>query len=342
MRKAQSQTQRSAAPVVALLVLSPLVVEFLFGSTHISMLYLLIPQIGIYGGAALIIRRLAYQRAWWARLLLAIAFAVAEEGIILQTAVSPPYQHLLFGSAPNQNYLGALGINWAYLLWALAYESLWGILIPIRLSELIFPALHKQTWIGRRGLLVAAVAFAIPSLGVWYTFTQAGIAPGLAYEAPVLLVLGALVVILVLGVTALGFTPNSRPEKTSARLAPRPGLVGVFAFLMSLPWFALAILPYVLPASIPTIFAILAGLVWSAVALLLIRRWSSSRAWQDAHWTALIFGALLASMLAGFLINGPALSPFDLVGKAALNLLAILLLAYLSRRLKQRTARSHA
>jgi hypothetical protein len=342
MRKAHVQRKHSAAPVITLLVLSPLVVEFLFGSTHISMSYLLIPQIGIYGGAALIIRALAHQRSWWARLLLAIAFAVAEEGIILQTAVSPPYQQLLFGGAPNQNYLGALGINWAYLLWALAYESLWGILIPIRLTELIFPAQREQAWIGRRGLLVAALAFVIPSFGVWYTFTQAGIAPGLAYEAPFYLVLGAVAIMLALGAAALGVSPSQRQEQAVTRPAPKPWLVGLFAFLMSVPWFALAIFPYLLPASVPIILVVVAGLVWAAGSLLAISRWSSSGEWRDEHGMALIFGALVAGMLAGFLINGPALSPFDLVAKAALNLLAVMLLAYLSRRVRQRAAQASA
>jgi len=98
----------------------------------------------------------------------------------------------------------------------------------------------------------------------------------------------------------------------------------------------LAILPYIVPASIPLAIPIVIGLAWAALAFLLIRYWSASPTWHDGHRLALIFGALLASMGAGFVINGPALSPIDLIGKAVLNVIAILLLAYLGWTLHRR------
>jgi hypothetical protein len=44
------------APVWMLLLLAPLIGEVLFGSTPLSRLPLLLPQIGLYGGAAVLIR----------------------------------------------------------------------------------------------------------------------------------------------------------------------------------------------------------------------------------------------------------------------------------------------
>jgi hypothetical protein len=73
-------------------------------------------------------------------------------------------------------------------------------------------------------------------------------------------------------------------------------------------------------------------------AFFLIRRWSAGPAWRDAHRLALISGALVASMGAGFVINGPTLSPVDLVGKVVLNVMAVLLLAYLAWKLHRRRA----
>ncbi len=322
--------QQRAARIATLLVLSPLIAEVLFGSTHLSMLYLLVPQICIYGGAALIIRALTRQRHWSAVLLLGIVFAVAEECIILQTSVSRPYQQLLFGSAPNQNYLGAFGINWTYLMWALGYESVWAIVLPVQLTELIFPVGREAAWIGRRGLFVLAVVFLVPSYGVWYTFTQVGIAPGLAYEAPLPLVLAAVGIMMILVFFALVLLPAPRAKQGSDRSVPAPWFVGSSAFLLSLPWFSLAIMPYLLPATIPTLVPVVLGIAWAALAFFLVRYWSSARKWRDEHRLALCVGALLASMLAGFLINGPALSPFDLVGKATLNVIALVLLLIFS------------
>jgi hypothetical protein len=328
-------TRERIVRILTLIVLSPVIAEVLFGSTSLSRIYLLLPQICIYGGAALIIHTLARRRGWTAILLLGIAFAVAEECIILQTSVSPPYQHLLFGSAPSQNYLGPFGVNWAYLLWALGYESIWAILLPILLIGLIFPARSLGPWIGRPGLIVSGLVFLLPSYGIWYMFTQKGIAPGLAYEAPLPLIVAALAVILLLVVFALVRPVRSGIGKQKFHPVPSPWRMGMIAFLLSLPWFSLAILPYIVPESIPMPVCIMIGLVWAAAAFVLIRYWSSSPSWNEAHHLSLVFGALLASILAGFIINGPILSPLDLAGKAILDLLALLLLARLAIKIQQ-------
>jgi len=328
--------RQRTARIASLIVISPLIAEVLFGSTRLSMLYLLVPQICIYGGAALIIHTLTRHRDKSIILTLGIAFAIAEECVILQTSVSPPFQHFLFGGAPNQSYLGLLGINWAYLLWALGYESIWAIVLPIQLTGLIFRDQIETPWIGRNGLVIAGIVFLIPSYGIWYTFTQMGIAPGLAYETPLPLILAALGAIVLLGIIALVLLPPSHVERKKELSVPEPRLVGLTAFLLGLPWFSLAILPYLLPLTVTAEVPITIGLGWAALAYYLIRYWSASRAWGDTHRLALCFGALLASMLAGFVINGSVLSPFDLIGKIVFNMIAVVLLIILARRVSQR------
>jgi hypothetical protein len=67
--------------VIVLLVLSPVISEVLFGTTRITTLFVLHPQIGTWGCAALIIRDVVRRRrrGWLAMLLLGIALAIAVE-----------------------------------------------------------------------------------------------------------------------------------------------------------------------------------------------------------------------------------------------------------------------
>ena len=183
----------------------------------------------------MIIHTLLRRRGWVAILLAGLAFSMGLETVILQTSVSPAFQGLLFGNAPNQNFLSPFGVNLGYLLWALGYESLWAIVIPIQLTGLLFPDRCYGPWIGRKGLITAAIIFLVPALGVWYQFTQVGIGPGLAYEAPIGLVLPAILIILALaalaGLIRTGSDPETGQRATptlagwSRRLAVEPALV---------------------------------------------------------------------------------------------------------------------
>ena len=139
---------RRSAPVVALLLLSPVIGEILFGATRITTIFVLAPQVGTWGCAALIIRDVVRRRrrGWTAILLLGIALAVGEECLIQQTSLAP-----LVGADLRHPYGRALGVNWVYFLWALGYESIWVVVLPIQLTELIFPSTSRRTVAGKAG-----------------------------------------------------------------------------------------------------------------------------------------------------------------------------------------------
>src|SRR5262249_57808638 len=88
---------------------------------------------------------------WPAILILGVALAVAEEYVFLQTSLLP-----LIGVDPDRVYGRAFGVNWPYLLWALGYESLWAVALPIRLVEWMDPDRHDRPGMGRRGSALRA------------------------------------------------------------------------------------------------------------------------------------------------------------------------------------------
>jgi hypothetical protein len=328
-------TRRRVGPVVTLLLLAPIIVEFLFGSTHLSTFYLILPQIGVYGCGALIIRNLARRRGrgWVAIALMGVAFAIVLECLILQTALAP----LFVAMDPCHIYGRALGVNWVYLLYALGYESLWAIVLPIQVSELLFPDRRDDLWLGRWGLVVASVVFLLASIATWYLWGQAvhKFVPGPGYQAPLLAIGLALLGTVALVAIALVPQTASGARPVTERRAPRPWLVGLAAFWLALFWFALVVFAVGVAPAVPAIAPAVVAFLLAALTFGAVRRWSSRSGWGDAHRLALVSGPLLASMLAGCLVSGVSL-PMDWIGKLALDGLAIVGLIWMRWKIRRR------
>jgi hypothetical protein len=328
--------RRRFGPVAALLLLAPIIAEVLFGVTRVTTLFVLLPQIGAWGCGALLIRELARRRGlgWLAILLLGIAFAIAEECIVQQTSLAP-----LVGVDPNHVYSRALGVNWVYLLWALIYESVWAVVIPIQCTELIFPACRHEPWLGTRGLLIAGASFGLALLVAWYSWTQLMVPklfPESAYSVPPLSMAIAAAAIVLIIIIALRMRPKIRIENTTHADLARPWQVGVATFVLGLPWFALVYLAYGGLPSFPFLIPAAAGLAWATAAFGLINYWASSLAWDDARRLTACGGAVAASMLAGsFIVKASGAPMVDIVGNWIFDATAIVLFVLLARRIRR-------
>jgi hypothetical protein len=326
--------RRRIVPIVTLLILAPVIVEVLWGSTHASQLLEgLPPEIGLYGCAALITRALmrSQHKGWISILLLGIAYGIAEECVFLQSSLYPVFAHDI-----QHIYGRVFGVSWFYLFWAVGYEGIWGIVLPIQLTELIFPDQRDDPWLGIPGLIIAAIFFLLAAVFTWYIWTHflySSFYPGLHYHPPLLTIIIALVVIAAL--VAVAFVLPSHPAQSNTRAAPRSWLVGAAAFVAGLLWFAPLALHSGSFPTFPVAIAVVLILAWAAGTLLLIRYWSASKNWGDAQRMALIFGALMANMLAGYKASGITL-PIDFIGKAAFNMIAVIGLLYLTWKIQQR------
>ncbi len=324
--------RRRVAPILTLLILAPVVAEILEGSTHLTNLFVFPAQVGVYGCAALLIRAFVRSRhkGWIALLLLAIAYGLTEECVILQTSLTPLF-------AAKHIYGRLLGVNWIYLLWAVGYESIWSIILPIQLTELLFPERRDDPWLGKAGLVIAAIVFLLASFFAWHLWMSAlsKYAHGLHYQPPLLTIVVALIVIAALVAVALTLPASSQIGYKSSRRAPHPWLVGTIAFILGLFWFAPLLLHYGLFLEFPFALALVLILAWAAGALWLIRYWTTTQDWGDRQRVALIFGVLLASMLDGFLLAGITL-PIDFIWKGVCDVVALLALVYLAWNIRRR------
>ena len=217
---------KCALPALTLVLVAPLVAEVLPGATRFSSLFVLPVEMCVWGGGALMIRYAVRRwRLGWAHMLaLALALAIAEECLIQQTSLAPMVLQL-----KGETYARAFGVNYVYFLWALVYEAVFVVILPIHLVELIFPDLREELWVSKAGLIVAAVLFFLGSFLAWYSWTQIA-RPSVfhvpAYNPPPGAILIATAAIGVLIFLALG--PISRrplasihAAETSATLAAR-------------------------------------------------------------------------------------------------------------------------
>ena len=54
----------------------------------------------------------------------------------------------------------------------LGFESVWVVLIPVQVTELIFPDRREQPWLRKRGLIATCIAFLLGCRIAWYGWTQ--------------------------------------------------------------------------------------------------------------------------------------------------------------------------
>lgn len=321
---------RRVTPAAALLLLAPVIGELLGGAIRLSYIFALVPAIMVWGCGALMIREVVHRwrGGWTSILVMGLGLSIAWEFIIQQTSLAPlPW----LGSTPV--YDRVLGINWIWFFFMLGYEAVWIVLVPILLTELIFPQQRDEAWLRPRGMAAAALVFALGSLIMWSLWTQITMPVVFhmpKYQPPLSTLLLGLLAILLLVMVA--FALRTLPEGLTVlpRRSPPPWIVGLTAMAFGFPWWVLMALIFAPRPSLPLWLPLIGGSVWAAVAFLVIRRWSRASGWNDRHRWALAFAALLVCILAGFL--GSSLWPtIDLVGKVALNAIAVVGMIFLAR-----------
>jgi hypothetical protein len=335
-----ASTPRFAAPIWTLLLLAPFVAEVLSGSTRTSILFVYLPEVMVWGVGALLCRELA--RRWQAGgvslLLLGLALSIAEEFIIQQTSLAPiPFP----GSHPD--YGRMWGLNLVYLLFMLAYESVWVVVVPVQLTELFFPQRAAQPWLRKRGAIVGCVVFLLGSRIAWYGWTQQA-RPRLhaaPYSPPLGLILtGLLTIGLLVAVAWLARNLGRSSPGNGRRTAP-VWLVALTAFVMASAWFDL-ITQYFIPKPVePFWIAIIAGAAWAALAFTLFVWWSSRQAWREVHRFAAASAAALACMASPYwtISTWPKI---DMIGKMIFDALALVGIFILARKVFARSSSAKA
>jgi hypothetical protein len=335
------------APIFTLIVCAPGIAEVMSGATRLSFILVLIPEMMVWGCGALLIRDLVrrWQAGWTSMLLLGLGLSIAEEFVIQQTSLAP----LPWVSEPA--YGRIWGVNLIYVLFMLGFESVWVVLVPVQLTELIFPQRRNQPWLKKCGPIISSFVFVVGAFIAWFMWTQIARPKVLhvpKYQPPIIAILSGVLMIALLALAGYVLRHVGQPSRRGASAlsaeapsgtAPSPWLVGLATLLFGFPWYLLMTLVFGPRRELALYIPVIAALAWAAFVYLVARRWAASPGWRDTHRWTLIFSATLVCMIAGF--GGSGSWPrSDVVGKIILNLLAVVGFAWLGLKISSRASES--
>ncbi|MGA9669292.1 MAG: hypothetical protein WBQ94_08795 [Terracidiphilus sp.] len=313
---------RGVMPAVGLFFIAPLVAEFLLGNMSITHLGLLVILAPVYGGGALLIRECVRRtgRGWPSIFLLALAYGIIEEAFLLETLFNPNYLglnlHLL-----KPAFLPLFGVGAWYTVFVLTLHTVWSISVPIALVEASVPQRADSAWIGRLGIGIIAVVFALACvcMGTFSVRTDAN-----HFVASTAQFAWSAVIVLMLGASAFSL-PRRRVAKIIGRV-PDPRIVGICSLVVASA--------FLLVPSAWGWWAVVAYLSLDTFTVLPIWIWSRRDGWGTIHRLSLAGGAAMAYAWHAF-VQTPSLGAADgiaRIGNLVFAVLAANLIAAGSRR----------
>ncbi|HEU5079115.1 MAG TPA: hypothetical protein VFT72_07870 [Opitutaceae bacterium] len=308
---------RRVAPAFVLFFMSPFVAEFLLGNISISAMAGILFMGPLYGGGAILIREFArrHGRGWPTIVLLALAYGLVEEGIVIQTLFNPNYLgfHLL-----AEAYVPSLGIGGWWTPFVLTLHTVWSISVPIAVTEALFAERRKTPWLGKIGLGVATLLFLAGAFMIHFGTHHQD-----PFVASPMQLIGVAVLVVLFVAAAFRWKKNALLR---TGFAPKPVLVGVLTFALGLAFMSAhaAIHGWAIVAVYGVLFVL---------GIALLGAWSSRANWTPLHTLAAAGGAMMTYACTAF-PQEPVIGAkgtVDLVGNCVFAAVAIALLAFAVR-----------
>jgi hypothetical protein len=322
--------RKSVAPAICLIFFAPLIAEVLPGATRFSSMFVFPIEVSVWGGGALLIRHVVRKRKLGRAnmLFLALALSFAEEFLIQQTSIAP-----MVIKIKGAIYARAFGINYVYLLWAVIYESVLVVFIPVYLAELIFPNRKNDLWIGKGGVILFIILFLLGSYLAWFSWTRIARINVFhlgAYTPPLTLVMIGITLVVILIFLGIKFSTGNSVQNLNV---PKPWIVAITGGLWAIILYGISALAFGVSPTFPPGIAIVVALLLAAAAIYFVPRWKNNINWSQRHSFFLIFGVMAGSMLVGF-VGFIGAAPIDLYFKIIVNVIAFILLIVFGERIK--------
>jgi len=297
---------------IFLLFLSPAMGELLSGSSPPLEFFnpiILVMLILLYGCGTLLVREA--KGRWglnWSIIFLAVAYGIVEEGLMVKSFFNPGWEDM----GKLSEYGEYLGVQWVWTLMLIMYHATISTLIPITITESLWPEYRDKPLLGGRGIKLALSGLIlITILGMIFSGTQEDGKNTPYYPNPLLLIF-SFVTVLALIWLAYRFR-KSRISINSTAILP-PFAFGIAGFLFQ----ALNLfIPYSLAqndvsASVTLTFQVMLAII----AILFIVFQFGHHDLTIRHIIFLISGSalflLIFGSIAGFARGMPAVGIFGL------------------------------
>jgi hypothetical protein len=173
---------KSISPAWFLFFFAPLTAEYVSGSSPYLNPFVLLANLLLYGPGTLLIRELKvrWRKGWLAVFILAVAYVVAEEGLMLNTLFDP-----------TKNTVGRLwGVNWVWTAGMVVVHSLVSIFMPILLAEAIYYEKADEAWVKPGTFCILLAVFSANVLGFGHLLAPSH-RPGAVYYLAEAAIIGA-------------------------------------------------------------------------------------------------------------------------------------------------------
>jgi hypothetical protein len=281
-------------PALSLVLLAPLIAEYLLGSLCFKQLVLFPIMLLMYGAGALFVREVTRRthRGWPTIILLGLAYGVVEEGLATQSLFNPHYLGLRL---LDYGFVPALGIGGPWTVYVVTLHVAWSIAVPIDFVEALFSDRRTEPWLRKPGFAISGIVYLLGVAMVTFgtrqkeQFTASGTQLAVTALIAAVLIVAAFVLL--------------RPSENKAiRTEParwRPLSLGLLAFLSGSVFHLVTQLgsTYLAPW-----VALVIALALPAGMIAVVRAARQTGAWTEAHTDALMLGGLLAYGWLGFFL----------------------------------------
>jgi hypothetical protein len=309
-------------PPLVLFLLAPVIGELLSGYTPPSEFFSPLPFFALavlYGGGVLLIREITVRNGWnwYSIVLLGVAFVIIKEGLMKKSLYNPMWQDIgILG------YYGRwAGINWIWSIELTIYFAIVGVAVPIFLTELTFPSVRRESWLGTGAITVIVVYF-IASVIFGSIFLS-------DYSVGAMIYLSAVASIIILVLAAWGISRRYKtPSVVSRTSVKNPLLFWLIGFSAMI---CFAGIFWVLPEFIvlPLVIVILALLMLAGFLWLVSRLSGNFTQWGDIHRLALASGPLIFLIILGPVLETNPNFVHDPIRMTTVSAVAFLLLMLL-------------